>query len=114
MTPEQFRAWRKSLSLKQKDAAELLGVKKRIVQYYETGERDGKSVEIPKYVRLSCYAISQGILDFDGDGTVVAAPTDAKSKRTDRAADASAEPKTKGKAKGKSAKSAGPPTGRVA
>ncbi len=68
MTPEGFRAWRKQLGLKQKDAAEMLGLKKRVIQYYEKGTRDGKTVEIPKTVRLACYAISNGIADFDGSG----------------------------------------------
>lgn len=66
MSPEAFREWRKSLGLKQKDAADLLGLKKRVIQYYEKGCRDGKNVEIPKSVRLACHAISNGIADFDG------------------------------------------------
>lgn len=67
MTPEQFRAWRKGLGWKQKDAAEFLGLKKRMIQYYETGVRDGKKVKIPKYIRLACYALSSGVSDFDGE-----------------------------------------------
>lgn len=67
MKPEQFRAWRKALKLKQKDAAELLGLKKRMIQYYEKGDRDGRKVAIPKSVRLACYAITQGVKDFDGE-----------------------------------------------
>jgi len=66
MTPAQFRAWRKSQGLRQKEAADLLGLKKRMIQYYEKGERDGKKVSIPKTVRLACYALTQGIADFDG------------------------------------------------
>ena len=66
MTPAQFKSWRKDLGFKQKEAAERLGLKKRIIQYYETGQRDGKKVKIPKSVRLACYALSQGIDDFDG------------------------------------------------
>ena len=66
MTSSQFRAWRKAQGLRQKEAADLLGLKKRMIQYYEKGERDGKKVEIPKTVRLACYALSQGIADFDG------------------------------------------------
>ena len=66
MGPEQFRAWRKSLGLKQKEAADRLGLKKRMIQYYEKGNRDGKDVKIPKTVRLACYALSHGILEFDG------------------------------------------------
>ncbi|WP_245165102.1 helix-turn-helix transcriptional regulator [Stappia sp. 28M-7] len=66
MTPELFRKWRKSLGLKQKDAAEVLGLKKRMIQYYEKGDRNGRPVEIPKAVRLACYALTAGIADFDG------------------------------------------------
>lgn len=54
------------MGLKQKDAADLLGLKKRMIQYYEKGARDGKAVCIPKSVRLACYAISIGINDYDG------------------------------------------------
>jgi len=67
MSPRQFRQWRKSLGLKQKEAAELLGLKKRMIQYYEKGERDGKRITIPKYVRLACYAVVSGVHDFDGE-----------------------------------------------
>ena len=66
MSPEQFRDWRRSLGLKQKDAADRLGLKKRMIQYYEKGKRDGRPVEIPKSIRLACYALSAGIDDFDG------------------------------------------------
>lgn len=66
MTPEAFRAWRKGLGLKQKDAADRLGLKKRMIQYYEKGDRDGKKVEIPKAIRLACYAVARGVEDFDG------------------------------------------------
>ncbi len=67
MNPSGFRSWRKKLGLKQKDAADLLGLKKRVIQYYETGTRDGKAVSIPKSVELACYSLSQGIVAFDGD-----------------------------------------------
>jgi transcriptional regulator with XRE-family HTH domain len=67
MKPSEFREWRKKLGLKQKDAAELLGLKKRVIQYYEHGKRDGKSVGIPKTVELACYAITQGIGGLDGE-----------------------------------------------
>lgn len=66
MTSDQFREWRQSFNLKQKDAATLLGLKKRMIQYYEKGEREGKDVVIPRSVRLACYALSKGIVDFDG------------------------------------------------
>jgi len=74
MTPAQFKAWRKSLDLKQKDAAERLGLKKRMIQYYETGKREGKPVEIPKTVRLACYALAHGVEDFDGEVAVAPQP----------------------------------------
>ncbi|WP_297579962.1 helix-turn-helix transcriptional regulator [Roseibium sp.] len=69
MTPQQFRHWRRQLGLKQKDAADRLGLKKRMIQYYEKGNRDGRPVEIPKSIRLACYALSEGIGDFDGQST---------------------------------------------
>ncbi|WP_246161292.1 helix-turn-helix domain-containing protein [Segnochrobactrum spirostomi] len=79
MTPERFRAWRKSLGLKQKEAADRLGLKKRMIQYYEKGRRDGKSVVVPKTVRLACWALTNGVDDFDGTGPTapVAAETQA-------------------------------------
>jgi transcriptional regulator with XRE-family HTH domain len=75
MTPQQFRHWRRALGLKQKDAADRLGLKKRMIQYYEKGNRDGRPVEIPKSIRLACYALSEGIADFDGQ-TTIALPTE--------------------------------------
>lgn len=66
MTHKDFRHWRKSLKLSQKQAAEALGLKRRVVQYYEKGERDGEKVEIPRAVRLACYALAQGIGDYRG------------------------------------------------
>ncbi len=75
MSPNQFRHWRRSLGLKQDDAADLLGLKKRMIQYYEKGERDGSTVIIPKYVRLACYALREGICDYDGDRVVGMAET---------------------------------------
>lgn len=66
MSPAEFRAWRKSRGLKQKEAAEKLGLKKRMIQYYETGNRGSKKVVIPKTVELACYALSVGVEAFDG------------------------------------------------
>ncbi len=66
MSPAEFRAWRKSRGLKQKEAAEKLGLKKRMIQYYETGNRGEKKVVIPKTVELACYALSVGVEAFDG------------------------------------------------
>ena len=76
MTPDQFRAWRKANGWKQKDLADRLGLKRRMIQYYERGDRDGKSVEIPKTVELACYAITQGIGGFDGEEATPLPPLD--------------------------------------
>ncbi|GEO82909.1 helix-turn-helix domain-containing protein [Pararhodospirillum oryzae] len=66
MTPSAFKHWRKSLGLSQKEAAEALGLKRRVVQYYEKGERDGDPVAIPRTVRLACWALMQGTTDYAG------------------------------------------------
>ncbi len=66
MTPESFKRWRKKLGLSQKEAAEALGLKRRIVQYYEQGQRDGNTIKIPKTVRLACFAVVQGVADYAG------------------------------------------------
>ncbi len=66
MTPQQFKAWRKAMGLRQKEAAERLGLKKRVIQYYEHGHRDGKKVAVPKAVELACYAIAAGVEAYDG------------------------------------------------
>ena len=66
MDSGDFKKWRKSLGLSQKDAANLLGLKRRMIQYYEKGERDGEKVKIPRSVRLACYAIAQGVEDYNG------------------------------------------------
>ncbi|MCG6859412.1 MAG: helix-turn-helix transcriptional regulator [Salaquimonas sp.] len=100
MTPDQFRSWRKSLGLKQKDAAELLGLKKRVIQYYEKGKRDGKSVGIPKTVELACYALSAGIGGFNGTDTkpvpaefleMIGEPVEDTEETSDMPADEKAE-----------------------
>jgi transcriptional regulator with XRE-family HTH domain len=66
MKGHDFRRWRKSLELSQKEAADALGLKRRVVQYYEKGERDGEAVKIPRTVRLACYAIGSGVTDYHG------------------------------------------------
>jgi len=66
MEPSDFKKWRKGEKLSQKDAATALGLKRRMIQYYEKGERDGEMVVIPKSVRLACFAISEGVDDFHG------------------------------------------------
>jgi transcriptional regulator with XRE-family HTH domain len=64
--PSDFKRWRKTLGLSQKQAAEALGLKRRMVQYYETGQRDGEKVAVPKTVRLACYALTSGVADYHG------------------------------------------------
>ena len=71
--PRGIQGLAQVLGLKQKDAAEKLGLKKRMIQYYETGNRGGKKVVIPKTVELACYALSVGIEAFDGNGRPLAA-----------------------------------------
>lgn len=66
MKGNEFKRWRKSLDLSQKEAADALGLKRRVVQYYEKGKRDGDPVKIPRSVRLACYAIAVGITDYHG------------------------------------------------
>lgn len=66
MEPGDFRKWRKSLRLSQRDAAHALGLKRRMIQYYEKGEREGEAVEIPLSVRLACYAVAEGVADYAG------------------------------------------------
>ena len=66
MKGHDFKRWRKTLDMSQKDAAEVLGLKRRVVQYYEKGERDGDPVKIPRTVRLACYAITIGVDDYHG------------------------------------------------
>ncbi len=71
MRPSEFKSWRKSLRLSQKEAASALGLKRRVVQYYEKGERNGEKVEVPKSVRLACFALSEGVVDYHGPGTEI-------------------------------------------
>jgi transcriptional regulator with XRE-family HTH domain len=66
MTPSEFKSWRKSLKLTQKEAAHKLGLKPRIIQYYEKGERNGSSFAVPRSVELACFPISLGIERFPG------------------------------------------------
>jgi hypothetical protein len=54
------------MGLRQKEAADRLGLKKRVIQYYERGHRDGKKVDVPKSVELACYALSRGVEEYDG------------------------------------------------
>lgn len=70
MTPKAFKHWRKGvMRMSQKEAAEALGLKRRVVQYYEKGERDGEPLAIPKAVRLACFALAEGVTDYHGPET---------------------------------------------
>ena len=66
MRASDFKRWRKTLGLSQKQAADALGLKRRVVQYYEKGERDGEKVAVPKTVRLACWALISGQVDYHG------------------------------------------------
>jgi transcriptional regulator with XRE-family HTH domain len=91
MTPNHFKAWRKALGLSQKGAADALGLKNRIVQYYEKGERDGEKVKIPKHVRLACYALSVGVGDYHGPDDVGPTTTRGKQRRKRKRTDEPAQ-----------------------
>lgn len=64
MTSGEFKKLRKFLKLSQKEMAEALGLKRRMIQYYEKGERDGEPLDIPKAVELACYALSAGVREY--------------------------------------------------
>jgi transcriptional regulator with XRE-family HTH domain len=80
MKGNDFKRWRKSLDMSQKDAADALGLKRRVVQYYEKGERDGEPVKIPRVVRLACYAILIGVDDYHGPEKEKTGKKDKKEK----------------------------------
>ncbi len=80
MEPKDFKNWRRNLKLSQKEAAQALGLKRRMIQYYEKGERDGTTVLIPLSVRLACYAISEGVVDYNGPNRKVIIASDDKGK----------------------------------
>lgn len=88
MKGPDFKRWRKLLGWSQKHAAEKLGLKRRVVQYYEKGERGDKPVKIPRTVRLACYALTLGIEDYAGP---------PKSKERDDAIEADEKPRAKDK-----------------
>lgn len=90
MEPADFKKWRKSLKFSQKEAAHALGLKRRMIQYYEKGEREGERVEIPRAVRLACYALAEGVEDYHGPNRKVKRREEKskKDKEKDVAADA--------------------------
>ena len=53
MTPSMFKEWRQGLGLSLTQTAHVLGLSRRMVAYYESGEK-----EIPKYVALACMGAS--------------------------------------------------------
>ena len=59
MTPDEFKAWRKSMGCSQAEAAEALGLSKPTIENYEKGVRrdTGAAVEIPRHVALACAAL---------------------------------------------------------
>jgi len=85
MKPADFKRWRKHLGLSQKDAAQLLGLKRRMVQYYEKGQREGFKVAIPKTVRLACYAVADGVADYTGPPRVKKKPKVKAAPKTNTA-----------------------------
>ena len=104
MRPQDFKRWRKALSFSQKEAAEALGLKRRVVQYYEKGERGGAKVKIPKTVRLACAALSNGVSDYQGPEKPAEAKASGKTasaKKSDGKGKAKAPKKAPGKATGK-------------
>lgn len=67
MTPAEFKRVRKHLELSQKEMAAALGLKRRAIQYYEKGQRDGEPFPIPRAVELACFALMRGVERFDFD-----------------------------------------------
>lgn len=51
--PQDFKAWRERLGYTQSDAADALGLGRRTIAYYESGQQ-----EIPRTVQLACVALS--------------------------------------------------------
>ena len=85
-----------------------MGQKRRVVQYYEKGERDGKSYDIPKYIRLACYALTKGVEDYQGPeeaaGSRAKGKGKGKAEGKHKGKDKEKEKKTKSKKHGKAAK----------
>jgi transcriptional regulator with XRE-family HTH domain len=66
MQASEFKAWRKLMKWTQKEAASSLGLKSRIVQYYEKGDRNGEKFTIPKAIELACYTLTLGVDHYSG------------------------------------------------
>ena len=54
MDKVSFKKWRKKNGFSQQQAADLLGLKRRMIQYYEKGKKGDKIIQIPKYIQLAC------------------------------------------------------------
>ena len=57
MNASEFKKWRKNNRFSQTEAAEKLGLKRRMIQYYEKGKKGDKTIKIPKYIKLACLAL---------------------------------------------------------
>lgn len=84
MTPEQFKKWRKAMGYNQTKAAKKLGLKLRMVQYYEKGERKSKPVPIPKAVTLACYALACGVEEIDYSTALGKPLSEKKARKLER------------------------------
>ena len=50
MDKVSFKKWRKKNGFSQQEAASMLGLKRRMIQYYEKGKKGDKDIQIPKYI----------------------------------------------------------------
>ena len=52
--------------MSQKEVLSALGLKIRIMHYYEKGEQNGEKFQIPKAITLACYALTLGVASYSG------------------------------------------------
>ena len=52
MEKEQFKKWRKKNGFSQAEAANVLGLKRRMIQYYEKGKKGEKDIPV-SYTHLT-------------------------------------------------------------
>lgn len=57
MTASDLRRWRLALRFSQREAAEALGVSRRMYIHYENGWRRGRRIEIPRKIALACQTL---------------------------------------------------------
>ncbi len=105
MRSQEFKRWRKLQHLSQKQAAEALGLKRRVVQYYEKGERDGEKVKIPRSVRLACAALAHGLAEWKPAALKPAAQPKTDTAKAEKAKPEKAKPEKAKPAKAKPVKS---------